>query len=138
LKHVANKIELRKQGGNEKRREDGRLCLLVHDLEQFIVDKVQSFPYSVLDVQILPDLGAELPEGLVDENSGKMTGGAAVRRSLNIMSMNLITTNSPWLEMQLPASGRHRSIQDFPSTAICLLFFRRILLGWFQADPLFF
>jgi hypothetical protein len=56
--------------------------LLVHDLEQSIVNKVvQSFPYSVLDVQILPDLGEELPKGLVDENSGKMTGGAAVQRS---------------------------------------------------------
>jgi Lon protease-like protein len=64
-----------------RRLEDGRLCLLVHDLERFVVDKVvQSFPYSVADVQILPDR-EELPEGLVDENFGKMTRGAAVRRS---------------------------------------------------------
>jgi hypothetical protein len=64
-----------------RRMEDGRLCILVHVLERFVVDKVvQSFPYSVADVQILPDLEA-FPQGIVDENFAKIARGAAVTRS---------------------------------------------------------
>jgi hypothetical protein len=113
LKHFANKIELRKQADDEKQREIGRLCLLVHDLEQFIVNKVvQSFPYSVLDVQILPDLGEELPEGLVDENSGKMTGGAAVRRSFEYHEYEFDNVQLP---MARDATACQRTPSKHPS-----------------------
>lgn len=64
-----------------RRLEDGRLCILVHVLERFVVDNVvQSFPYSVADVQILPDL-EELPPDIVDENFAKIARGEAVVRS---------------------------------------------------------
>lgn len=39
-----------------RRLEDGRLCLLVHAMERFVVhDAIQNLPYSIAHVQILPD-----------------------------------------------------------------------------------
>ncbi len=39
-----------------RRLEDGRLCLLVHAMERFVVhDAIQNLPYSIAHVQVLPD-----------------------------------------------------------------------------------
>lgn len=39
-----------------RRLEDGRLCLLVHAMERFVVtDAIQNLPYSIANVQIVPD-----------------------------------------------------------------------------------
>ena len=58
-----------------RRMADGRLCILVHVLERFVVDSVvQSFPYSVANVQILPDLEQ------YDTESTKENDEASVQR----------------------------------------------------------
>lgn len=39
-----------------RRLQDGRLCILVHAMERFVVqDAIQNLPYSIANVQILPD-----------------------------------------------------------------------------------
>lgn len=63
-----------------RRLEDGRLILLVHAMERFVVDQVvQHYPYSISHVQLLPDTEA-LPEG-ADENFCKIARAAAVAES---------------------------------------------------------
>jgi Lon protease-like protein len=63
-----------------RRMADGRLTLLVHPMERFVVDRiVQSVPYSVADVQILPDLEEVHLAG--DENFCKIARAAAVMKS---------------------------------------------------------
>jgi Lon protease-like protein len=63
-----------------RRLKDGRLILLVHALERFAVDKViQSLPFSVADVQILPDQVDDCQ--LVDENFAKIRRSRQVTES---------------------------------------------------------
>ena len=62
---------------DHRRMRDGRLVLLVHVLERFVVENiVQEQPYSIADVQILPDLEV-IPKGS-DENFAKIARAAAV------------------------------------------------------------
>jgi len=64
-----------------RRLQDGRLVIFVHVLERFVVDKViQEFPYSVANVQILPD-AEELPALGGDENFAKVYRASAVTES---------------------------------------------------------
>ena len=70
-----------------RRLQDGRLVLLVHALERFVVDQViQTFPYGMAHVQILPDLEDVLSNisnnsSNVYEDFGKEARAAAVRYS---------------------------------------------------------
>ena len=65
---------------DHRRTEDGRLVILAHAVERFVVDRIaQHFPYSVADVQVLPD-AEEMPPG-ADENFSRGARAAAVRRS---------------------------------------------------------
>ena len=67
---------------DHRRLEDGRLVLLVHPVERFVVERrVQDFPYSVADEQILPDVGEAGP-GAADENCAGIARAAAVVKSL--------------------------------------------------------
>lgn len=64
-----------------RRLQDGRLVLLVHALERFIVDEVvQSFPHGVAHVQMLPDVDDIFPSG-ADENFAKPARASLVRHS---------------------------------------------------------
>ena len=66
-----------------RRLDDGRLILHVQALERFVVDKVvREFPYSVANVQLLPDV-EQLGECVSNENTGKPARAAAVRRALH-------------------------------------------------------
>jgi Lon protease-like protein len=71
-----------------RRLQDGRLILLVHPLERFVVQKtLQSFPFGRADVQMLPDMDAYLAntfdttENSGDENFYKVARAKAVRAS---------------------------------------------------------
>jgi Lon protease-like protein len=67
-----------------RRLQDGRLLLFVHPLERFVVEKtIQSFPFALADVQILPDIDY-LPiesSGEGDENFYKVARAKAVKES---------------------------------------------------------
>ena len=67
-----------------RRLQDGRLCIFVNVIERFVVDSiVQSFPYSIANVQILPDI-EEISTTLIklnDENFSKLVRGTAVTKS---------------------------------------------------------
>ena len=83
-----------------RRLEDGRLCLFVQALDRFVVDKVvQEFPYSIADVQMLPD-NEEMPDGLEDENFVKLARGAAVQESFQFHSYEFDNTKLPILKSQ--------------------------------------
>jgi len=61
-----------------RRRKDGKLTLLVHPIERFAVTNVvQQFPYSVADVQLLPDF---------EKNSDGKSREMAVRETFQYMS----------------------------------------------------
>jgi hypothetical protein len=78
-----------------RRMEDGRLCILVHVLERFVVDTVvQSFPYGVAHVQILPD-SEELRTTMEDENFAKIARGAAVAKSFQYHDYEFANTPLP-------------------------------------------
>ena len=68
-----------------RRLQDGRLVMLVHPLERFVVETViQSFPFARADVQILPDihyLPVETSGDEGDENFYKVARAKAVRES---------------------------------------------------------
>jgi hypothetical protein len=83
-----------------RRLEDGRLCLLVHVLERFVVDTVvQSVPYGVAHVQILPDLeellGSTTITTPIDENFAKIARGAAVAKSFQYHDYEFANTPLP-------------------------------------------
>jgi len=61
-----------------RRLQDGRLCLLVLGLERFVVkNAIQNLPYSVADVQILPDFD-QLPQ-TEREDTAKITRAQAIQ-----------------------------------------------------------
>jgi Lon protease-like protein len=63
-----------------RRMKDGRLVLLVHVLERFVVENIiQEQPYSIADVQILCDVD-NIPEG-ADENFARISRAANVNYS---------------------------------------------------------
>ncbi|KAL3906506.1 MAG: hypothetical protein SGILL_009243, partial [Bacillariaceae sp.] len=82
-----------------RRLEDGRLCLFVQALDRFVVDKVvQEFPYSIANVQMLPD-EEEMP--LVDdENFGKFARGKAVQVAFQYHAYEFEETKLPILKSQ--------------------------------------
>jgi hypothetical protein len=89
-----------------RRLEDGRLCLFVQALDRFVVVKVvQEFPYSIADIQILPD-EEEMPEGLVDENFGRLARGAAVQRAFQYHPYEFDNTKLPILKNQEYTSSK--------------------------------
>ena len=54
-----------------RRLSDGRLMVLVQGVERFVVDQVvQTAPYSVANVQLLPDVVSEMDLPFVESNSG--------------------------------------------------------------------
>jgi len=67
-----------------RRTMDGRLILLVHAMERFVVESiVQHFPYSIADCQILPDseeMNMVIGDG-ADENFTKRARAVAVVQS---------------------------------------------------------
>jgi Lon protease-like protein len=65
-----------------RRLEDGRLLLLVHVMDRFVVQEVmQDFPYGIANVQILPDIEQLVGEHAGDEFTAKEARAAAVRQS---------------------------------------------------------
>jgi len=95
-----------------RRMEDGRLILLVHAMERFVVDHiVQHFPYSVADVQILPDTEV-LPEGS-DENFCKLARAAAVAESFQYHGYEYDQVLLP-----LPKNTDYLPTEGIPSSAI--------------------
>ena len=62
-----------------RRLEDGRLCLLVHAMERFVVkDAIQNLPYSIANVQILPDY-EELSVDTLEEQAVQDRARAVVK-----------------------------------------------------------
>jgi Lon protease-like protein len=61
-----------------RRLDDGRLCILVHAMERFVVkDALQNVPYSIANVQILPDYEA-LSENEYEEQAAEDRARATV------------------------------------------------------------
>lgn len=95
-----------------RRLEDGRLILLVHAMERFVVDRVvQHYPYSIADCQILPDTET-LPEG-ADENFCKLARAAAVVKSFQYHDYEYDHVMLP-----LPKETAYLPTEGIPATAI--------------------
>lgn len=77
-----------------RRTVDGRLILLVHAMERFVVERVvQHFPYSVADCQILPDT-EDIVNG-ADENFTKRSRAVAVKTSFEYHNYEYDEINLP-------------------------------------------
>eukprot|EP00568_Trieres_chinensis_P012036 CAMPEP_0183296108 /NCGR_PEP_ID=MMETSP0160_2-20130417/3806_1 /TAXON_ID=2839 ORGANISM="Odontella Sinensis, Strain Grunow 1884" /NCGR_SAMPLE_ID=MMETSP0160_2 /ASSEMBLY_ACC=CAM_ASM_000250 /LENGTH=456 /DNA_ID=CAMNT_0025457687 /DNA_START=44 /DNA_END=1414 /DNA_ORIENTATION=+ len=95
-----------------RRTEDGRLVLLVHPVERFVVSRIgQHFPYSVADVQILPDTD-QLPDG-ADENFCKIARAAAVARSFRYHDYEYKD-----IELPLPKDVEYLPAEGIPASAL--------------------
>ena len=80
-----------------RRSQDGRLTLLVQGLELFVVDQVvQSLPYSVGHVQILPDAAdPRRQNGGADENFCKLQRAKTIKKSFAFYSYEFADTKLP-------------------------------------------
>mmetsp|Transcript_2015 Transcript_2015/g.5807 ORF Transcript_2015/g.5807 Transcript_2015/m.5807 type:complete len:522 (+) Transcript_2015:96-1661(+) len=107
-----------------RRMEDGRLIILVHPQERFVVDRiVQHFPYSVADVQILPDaeeLLLPLPQSatnkrsLLDDNFCKIARAAAVQRAFGYHEYEYDST----IKLPLSEDVEYLPAEGIPQEAI--------------------
>lgn len=77
-----------------RRLQDGRLCLLVVGIERFVVQNaIQNLPYSIADVQILPDFD-QLFQTVQGETT-KTSRAQAIQESLNYLSYEFAEISLP-------------------------------------------
>ena len=98
-----------------RRLEDGRLILLVHPLERFVVQTtIQQFPFAQADVQLLPDMDHYLSDDAGDENYSKLARAKAVRESFAYQEYEFSTTKL----LPLPKDEEYLSTQSAFGSAI--------------------
>lgn len=98
-----------------RRLEDGRLILLVHPLERFVVQNtIQQFPFAQADVQLLPDMDHYLSDDAGDENYSKLARAKAVRESFAYQEYEFSTTKL----LPLPKDEEYLSTQSAFGSAI--------------------
>ena len=98
-----------------RRLEDGRLIMLVHPLERFVVQNtIQQFPFAKADVQLLPDMDHYLSEEGGDENYSKLARAKAVRESFAYQEYEFSTSKL----LPLPKDEEYLSTQSAFGSAI--------------------
>ncbi|CAB9498058.1 expressed unknown protein [Seminavis robusta] len=107
-----------------RRIQDGRLVILVHALERFVVDTVvQSFPHGVAHVQILPDTDLWMSDATskMDENFAKVKRAKAVA---DAFSYYHDYECDPSIVLALPQDTEYMKAQDIFGVEIakCLPF----------------